>query len=59
MSLLRFRSVLSAVEVALARLAYFLEAPEALGRAFLLDLGRPSSFLAASGRPFSTVSGGT
>ena len=48
--------MLSAVEVALARLPYFLEALEALGRAFSLAGSRPGSLGRVSGPPFSFVS---
>ena len=59
MSQLRLRSALSALDVTCARWLIFFEGLEALGRAFLLDLGRPGSLLAASGPPFSIVSDGT
>ena len=55
-SWLRFRSVLAALEVFCACLPYFLKAPEALGSAFLIGIGRPSSLLRASPAPFSPAS---
>ena len=48
--------MLSALEVTRARSPYFLEAPEALGSAFLLAVGNPGLLL--SGAPFSCVSAG-
>ena len=49
--------MLSAPGATCARSPYFLEAPEALGRTFPLDLGRPGSPLGASGPRFSTILG--
>jgi hypothetical protein len=48
--------VLSASKATRPRSPYFLKAPEALGHAFPLAVGRPSSLLRVSGPPFPSVS---